>query len=91
MALNKTEGKISRIFRVKYKGLELEFELFTIDYIYSELMKQKNSFESLHRIMLPDRNVGRCIRENCMDGNQNKYYFFRISNFLNMKGRNMDL
>jgi len=84
--LSKSEEKNSRIFKVLYKGLELEFELFTIDYIYSELKKQKKEFESIHKIIVPDKNIEKSLREIYIDGKQKKYHFFSYIKFFEYQG-----
>lgn len=86
MILKETKENGSAIFNVLYKKLELEFELFTIEYICSELEKQKDCFESIHRIMIPERNMAKCFREIYMDGEKEKYHFFSYIKFFEYKG-----
>lgn len=82
--------KISKLFKVKYCGIELEFELFTKDFILNELNKLENNniISSINYISIPQvRNHFKSLREyheceNEKDSElKNKYHFAYIKFF----------
>lgn len=85
MLQNELKVEYSKIFYISYRGLELRFELFTINYIISELEKLKSDFESIHRITIQDKNNRKRIREIYMEGEQEKYHFFSYIKFFEYK------
>lgn len=91
MGSNESEEKHSRIFDVLYNGLKLKFELFTIDYIYAELKKQSDDFESIHRITIPDAKLGEFLRDIYIDGEGKKYHFFSYIKFFEYEGQKYGL
>lgn len=86
MAWNEAE-KNSEIFNVTYKGMNLEFELFTRKYILDELnrMKQKSIFESIYPITIPKNmgkyRLGKFLQEKCGNDKCEKYHFFSYIKF----------
>lgn len=96
MARNEAE-KNSEIFKVSYKRIGLEFELFTKKYIFDELnkMKQKSIFESIYTITIPNDMgtycLGKFLQEKCGNEKCEKYHFFSYIKFFDYNGKQYGL
>lgn len=78
--------KNSEIFKVNYKGLTLEFELYTKEYILAELNNLKcNYFESVYEFKVPDDmgvyRFGKYLQEKCKNEECKNYHFFTYIKF----------
>ena len=81
MQINSMETKKSRFFTIIYKGLELDFELFTYDYICSELKKQSHCFDSILETTIPDNKIGKHMKKFNIEEGRKKYHFFSYIKF----------
>ena len=85
----KAKKKNSEIFKVTYKGLTIEFELYTKEYILAEL-KKSNCFKSVYEFEVPnDMGVyrfGKFLQEKCENIECKNYHFFTYIKFFKYEG-----
>ena len=91
MEPTETNEKNGKIFKIPYKGMELEFKLFTIEYILSELNKSINNFESIYEITIPEKNIKKHLRDIYMNGKKEKYHYFAYIKFFQYEGKEYGL
>ncbi len=85
MSQNNKE-KHTKLFNVSYNGMTLQFELFSIDYVYSMLKNYDDFCESIHRIKIPDKNIRKHLSSIYIEDERKKYHYFAYIKFFEYKG-----
>ena len=88
---SETKENNSKIFKIPYKGMELEFQLFTIEYIHSELNKIIDNFESIYEITIPERCIKKHLLDIYVNGEREKYHYFAYIKFFEYEGKEYGL
>lgn len=82
--MKKTLNEKSRIFEINYYDLSLKFELFSIDYIFDELIKlEHNNVCSINRLTIPEKKPFQSFKEIYYEANndEEKYHYFAYIKF----------